>query len=239
MIKRIRVGLMGATGRMGKKVQELIVNDPIYSQKFILTYACSGPNDPRFPLIESSRPDVLLDFSAPASTLKMARVYGSLKIPTIVCTTGFTSQDLKKLEGYYSRGQRWAIAPNTSLGVFALREAVRAVVTVLPRDYSIEIVEAHHTQKKDNPSGTAKMLAAAIAELRPGTTVPIHSLRGGTEVGEHRVVILGPDERIELLHRAGDRTLFAHGALKLAAKLLSLRARRKPYAADELFAMKL
>jgi 4-hydroxy-tetrahydrodipicolinate reductase len=219
---------------MGNKIQDLILHDHDYSETFVLAHAIAGPQDPRFSLMASERPEVLVDFSAPKSTLVVAKRAAELKIPMLVCTTGFNDSEYAKLCETLKRVP-WIFAPNTSLGVYATRQAIRAALAPLPGDYSVEIVEAHHKNKKDAPSGTAKQLAATVRGVRPSVDVPIHSLRGGTEVGEHRVVILGPDERIEITHRASDRALFAHGALKLAKALVGLRARSKPYTIDEVF----
>lgn len=240
MKKQIKVGLLGASGKMGKHLQELIVNHPDYNNDYQLVFACSGPNDPRFALIESYTPDVLIDFSAPPATLKMAKLCAQLKVPMLICTTGFSATQLTQLKKLF-RKVPYAIVPNTSLGVYVFRGAIMQAAKQLPSDYAIEIVETHHKDKKDAPSGTAKMLAESICQASGRTHVPIHSLRGGSEVGEHRVIFLGPDEKMECVHKAQDRSLFAHGAIRLARTLCEQRA--KPhgvaYTGEDLFARSL
>src|SRR5690606_3368222 len=120
---------------------------------------------------------------------------------------------------------------------FALKQAANKLASLLPAEYSIEVIDVHHQKKKDAPSGTAKLLVSEIqnASKKFNRQIPVHSLRGGTEVGEHRVLVLGPDERLELSHHAQDRSLFAHGAIRLAKSLMRLRAKGRAYTVDELF----
>jgi len=222
--KRIKVGILGATGKMGKKLHYLILDQPEYRDKFQLVYAASGPNDPRFELLAGSGAEVLIDFSSPKSSLKAASICGHHKIPLLICTTGF---DFKQLETLKSslKNVAWANVPNTSLGVFAFKNIVGQLAAKLPDSFHFEIVEVHHEHKKDAPSGTAKIIAQEIQNSRKQITVPMHSIRGGTEVGEHRVIALGQNESIELVHRASDRKVFAHGALRLAQALLKFRSK--------------
>jgi 4-hydroxy-tetrahydrodipicolinate reductase len=230
MIKRIRIGILGVTGKMGKRLQDLIVNDPSYSGQFQLVYACSGPNDPRFTTIRTVKPDLIIDFSAPLSSLRMASECKGLKIALLICTTGFSNSQLKVLKQTL-KGCVWAMVPNTSLGTYVFAQTLAKAARMLPKEYQAAIVESHHILKKDAPSGTAKMLAEVIRENSDRQDVPIHSIRGGTEVGEHSVVFLGPDEKIELIHRVQDRSLFAHGALGIARLLL----KKKPQKSGEAF----
>jgi 4-hydroxy-tetrahydrodipicolinate reductase len=222
--KRIKVGILGATGKMGKKLHYLILDQPEYRDLFQLVYAASGPNDPRFEMLAGSGAEVLIDFSSPKSSLKAAAICGQHKIPFLMCTTGF---DLKQLEilKHNLKNVAWANIPNSSLGVFAFKNIVGQLASALPDSFHFEIVEVHHEHKKDAPSGTAKILAQEIQNSRKQAIVPTHSLRGGTEVGEHRVIALGQDESIELVHRASDRKVFAHGALRLAQALLKCRSK--------------
>ena len=233
----IKIGILGATGKMGLKIEGLIRNDPVYSQKFRLAFLASGPQDPRFDLLSQAPPDVLVDFSAPPCSLEGAKACGKLKVPMIVCTTGFTKKNLQQLNSRLKRVP-WILAANTSVGVFSLKESLRKISKVLnPEKFSVDIIEFHHSQKKDAPSGTALSLAECIISSQPQFNVKHHSIRGGTEVGEHQIHFLGPDERIEITHRAQDRSLFAHGALKLAEQILSLKAKGRPYSPDEVFSL--
>lgn len=231
----IRIGILGVSGKMGRKLESLITEDPHYSLEFKLVFMASGPQDPRFGLMLQDRPDVLIDFSAPVCSLEGAKVCGRYKIPMIVCTTGFSKSQMRTLVSRLN-GTPWILAPNTSLGVYALKEALGRLSTVLdPNLFSIDIIEFHHRQKRDSPSGTALALEKKIRDSNSKFKISMHSIRGGTEVGEHQVHFLGSDERIVVTHRAQDRSLFAHGALRLAKKILSLRARKGPYSPDEVF----
>ena len=156
------------------------------------------------------------------------------RIAHVIGTTGFDAADLARLEAA-SRHAPLVRSGNMSLGVNLLAALVRRTARTLGIDWDIEIVETHHRMKVDAPSGTALMLGEAAAEgrgialethavhgrngvtgERPIGTIGFASLRGGTVVGEHTVVFAGDGERIELGHRAEDRSLFARGAVKAA-----------------------
>jgi 4-hydroxy-tetrahydrodipicolinate reductase len=176
----------------------------------------------------------VLDFTTPDSTVAFAALAAQARIAHIVGTTGLEPQHLTKLE---QAAQDTAIvrSGNMSLGVNLLAALVRKVATTLGTDWDIEIVEMHHRMKVDAPSGTAVLLGEAAAQGRavdlaqqrvavrdghtgarvPGT-IGFATLRGGTVVGDHKVVFAGAGERLELAHIAEDRSLFAQGAVKAA-----------------------
>ena len=182
----------------------------------------------------SANADGILDFTVPAATIANVALAAQRGIVHVIGTTGLSESDDAVIRSVASR----AIvvkAGNMSLGVNLLAALVRRVARSLDEDYDIEIVEMHHKAKVDAPSGTALMLGEAAAEGRKinlsqrssrgrdGLTGPRNSgnigfasLRGGTVVGDHTVVFAGPYERIELTHRAEDRSLFANGAVKAA-----------------------
>jgi 4-hydroxy-tetrahydrodipicolinate reductase len=108
-----------------------------------------------------------------------------------------------------------AIVPNFSAGVPLLIELLREAIARMPDDWRVEITEAHHDQKKDAPSGTARRLARVVVEAGAGNP-PMHSIRAGDTIGEHTVWLAGPGERIELTHVATRREVFAIGALRWA-----------------------
>jgi 4-hydroxy-tetrahydrodipicolinate reductase len=226
---QLRVGLIGATGRMGSTIRQLIEDDVELQKRFSLVWAAEGPRDPVFAKLESARPAVVIDFSAPECSLATSEICGKLRIPQLVCTTGFTADEKARLARNLE-GVAWGFIPNTSLGVFALGEGIRAVLRALPESFTVSIVESHHRFKKDKPSGTAKLLREDVVSARPGMKqeVDMLSLRGGDEIGEHTVVVLGPAERIELTHRAVDRSLFARGAFELAGKLVKAATKLGP-----------
>ncbi|MBS1983959.1 MAG: hypothetical protein JST16_07280 [Bdellovibrionales bacterium] len=222
----LRCRLIGASGRMGHALIALLESDAALAKRFIIQD--QGPCD------------VVIDFSAPEGSLAAARVCATEKVPMLVCTTGFTPVQKEELTTILA-GTTWAFTPNTSPGVLALHEAVRAALNVLPAGYTVSIVESHHAQKKDKPSGTAKSLAEAIASA--GKESDIHSLRGGSDAGTHTVTLAGHGESLEFTHRAQDRSLFARGAFELAAKLHaaakhSALNKRSPLSAHDLYSLR-
>jgi 4-hydroxy-tetrahydrodipicolinate reductase len=186
--------------------------------------------------------DGILEFTIPASTLHHAQIAAEAGVVHVIGTTGFSSDDETKIAAAAKAGARIVKSGNMSLGVNLLAAVARRVAGALDEGFDIEIVEMHHNRKIDAPSGTALLLGQAAAAgrkvdlaarkvaareghtgaRRPGD-IGFAALRGGTVVGEHSVIFAGPSERIELVHRAEDRALFAHGALKAA-----LWARGKP-----------
>jgi 4-hydroxy-tetrahydrodipicolinate reductase len=230
----IRLGVLGGSGKMGRSLTNVVVSDLNLSAQFKIVYVAAGSQDPNFLNLAKREVDVVIDFSAPKATVEMAKLCAKHKIPLLICTTGFADKELKFLERTLKRVP-WALTPNTSLGVYALKRALRTVLEFLPLDYSVDIVDIHHQEKKDAPSGTAKLLQSEV-QMKRGHLPPVHSIRAGTEAGEHQVHLMGPLERLELSHHAQDRSLFARGALRLAQKLIQLKARGAAYTVDDLFA---
>ncbi len=186
------------------------------------------------PLPVFARADGVLDFTAPAATVAFSELAAQARIAHIVGTTGLSPEDLARLEAA-ARHAAVVRSGNMSLGVNLLAAITRKVAAALDADFDIEIVEMHHRNKVDAPSGTALMLGEAAAAgrgialddhavwTRHGHTgarkrgdIGFESLRGGTVVGDHTVMFAGPYERIELRHVAEDRSLFARGAVKAA-----------------------
>ncbi len=178
--------------------------------------------------------DGIIDFTSPASTLEAVGLAARSGLVHIIGTTGLSETDDAKLK---AASQKAIIvrSGNMSLGVNLLAALVKRVAKTLDSTFDIEILEMHHNKKVDAPSGTALLLGEAAAQgrnvdlakhrvaVRDGHTGARHasdigfaSLRGGTIVGEHSVIFAGPAERIELVHKAEDRMLFANGALKAA-----------------------
>jgi len=178
--------------------------------------------------------DGLLDFTVPAATVAFAELAARNGLVHIIGTTGLTGENDKLVA---EAGKRAIIVKsgNMSMGVNLLAALVRRVAKTLDEDFDIEILEMHHNKKVDAPSGTALMLGRAAAEGRgvdlaqrsargrdghtgarcPGD-IGFASLRGGSVVGDHMVIFAGPAERVELVHRAEDRMIFARGALRAA-----------------------
>jgi len=181
-----------------------------------------------------AKADGVVDFTIPAATVALAEIVARSGLVHIIGTTGLSPENDKLIA---VAAQRSAIVKsgNMSLGVNLVAALVRRVAKALDEDFDIEIVEMHHNKKIDAPSGTALMFGRAAAEGR-GITLEQHSergrdghtgarergaigfasLRGGTVVGDHTVTFAGPAERIELVHKAEDRMIFARGAVKAA-----------------------
>jgi 4-hydroxy-tetrahydrodipicolinate reductase len=184
------------------------------------------------PLLSSA--DGIVDFTAPAATVAHAALAAAAKLVHVIGTTGLTAEDDAKIEAA-AKSAVIVKSGNMSMGVNLLAALVKRVARTLDQDFDIEIVEMHHNKKIDAPSGTALMFGRAAAEGRnvdltkhsvrgrdgvtgarkPGD-IGFASLRGGTVVGEHSVIFAGPAERVELVHKAEDRMIFARGALKAA-----------------------
>jgi 4-hydroxy-tetrahydrodipicolinate reductase len=172
--------------------------------------------------------EVLVEFTTPEATVE----HLSYRRPAVIGTTSLFEEQRAKIEEA-SKNTPIVFAPNMSVGVNLLREVVRELSAKLAH-YDVEVVEAHHRNKKDAPSGTALLLARAAAEGRgqnldeiavygrEGTSprregeIGIHALRGGVVVGEHRLIFYGLGEEVEVIHRALSRRTFAAGALRAA-----------------------
>jgi 4-hydroxy-tetrahydrodipicolinate reductase len=180
--------------------------------------------------IEHARAEVVVDFSAPTATLTLASVSAAAGSALVSGTTGLGADARAALD---RAAERVAVfwEPNMSVGVHVLGRLVAEAVTALA-DWDVEIVETHHRAKVDAPSGTALRLAETVHAARLGARtvhgrhgrpgprgreeIGMHALRGGDVVGDHVVHLLGGGERIELVHRATSRDVFAHGALRVA-----------------------
>jgi 4-hydroxy-tetrahydrodipicolinate reductase len=178
--------------------------------------------------------DGILDFTIPKATVELAGLAAKAGIVHVIGTTGLSAEE----EGKIKEAAKAAVivkSGNMSLGVNLLAALVKQVAKTLDEDFDIEIVEMHHNRKIDAPSGTALLLGRAAAEgrgvdldkrsargrdghtgARKAGDIGFAALRGGTVVGEHQVIFAGTAERLELVHRAEDRMIFARGALKAA-----------------------
>jgi 4-hydroxy-tetrahydrodipicolinate reductase len=184
------------------------------------------------PLLEKA--DGLLDFTVPAATMVFAELMARKGLVHIIGTTGLSGENEKLIA---QAAQRAVIVKsgNMSMGVNLLAALVKRVAKTLDDEFDVEILEMHHNKKVDAPSGTALMLGRAAAEgrgidleqhavrVRDGHTgarspgdIGFAALRGGSVVGDHTVIFAGPAERIELVHRAEDRMIFARGAVRAA-----------------------
>lgn len=178
--------------------------------------------------------DAVVDFTAPAASVALAKIAAARGLIHIIGTTGCSTEDDAAIAAAARAGARIVKSGNFSLGVILLANLVRQAAQALP-DWDVEILEMHHGKKVDAPSGTALLFGRAAAAGR-GIDLDAHSargrdghtgarkagdigfasLRGGNVTGDHTVILAGPSERIELVHRADDRSLFAQGAVRAA-----------------------
>lgn len=178
--------------------------------------------------------DVIIDFSNPAVLDSMLEYAIEKKLPCVICTTGYNEEQKSKIHKaaesipvFYSG--------NMSLGINLIIELAKKAASVFGEDFDIEIVEQHHNQKLDAPSGTALMIADAVSEVRNDSEyiydrhayrrkrnkneIGIHSVRGGNIVGEHEIIFAGTDEILKISHSARSKTVFAVGAVNAAVFL--------------------
>ncbi len=199
----------------------------------------AGVGEAGVPIVADALPvfakaDGVLDFTVPAATVAFSELAAQARIAHIVGTTGLSADDETKIAAA-ARHAPVVKSGNMSLGVNLLAVLVRRAARALDADFDIEVLEMHHRAKVDAPSGTALMLGRAAAEgrgidlgqhsvrVRDGHTgarrrgdIGFATLRGGSVVGEHSVILAGDGETIELTHKASDRALFARGAIKAA-----------------------
>lgn len=220
------IGIYGSLGRMGRALALAIE-----AAGATLAGGTDAGDNPA-PLARAA--DVLVDFSSPAGVaahLAAARTAGT---PILIGTTGLSAAHHAAIDA--AAGEIAVLQTgNTSLGVTLLAQLVREAAAKLSAEWDIEIAEMHHRHKVDAPSGTALLLGEAAAAGRGATlgelrvdsragltgartdgTIGFASLRGGSVIGDHRVVFAGDGERVELSHLAQDRTIFAHGAVSAA-----------------------
>lgn len=173
--------------------------------------------------------DVLLDFSRPDALNDLIALTEKTKKPLVLCSTGYDNNELSLIQEK-SKTLPLFKSANMSLGINLINSLLKKVVPLLYENYDIEIIEKHHNQKVDSPSGTAVLLADTIKDSIPKETeyiygrvgnkkrdqneIGIHAIRGGSIVGDHDVIFAGSGEVIELTHKAISREVFAVGALK-------------------------
>ena len=237
-VKMIKIAIVGANGKMGYFVAQSVIENPETEVAFGVD--AYGENKYDFEVYKSfdeacSKPDVIIDFSNPAALDGMLGFALKNKVPCVICTTGYSEEQVGKIREaantipvFYSG--------NMSLGINLLIELSKQAARVLGSSFDIEIVEKHHNLKLDAPSGTALMIADGISETleqepmyvydrhsyrkkRAKNEIGIHSVRGGTIVGEHEVIFAGHDEVVTVSHQAQSKEVFAAGAVNAAVFL--------------------
>ena len=235
MIKLTQIAICGANGKMGKVIYDVISNRndckvisgiDINTEKYADFPIVSKPNE--LPV----KPDVIIDFSNPASLDGLIEYGLTTGCGIVFATTGYSSEQIAKIKKATEQIPVF-FTFNMSLGINLLVELSKKAAALLGGQFDIEIVEKHHNQKIDAPSGTAIMLADAINEVldnsnqytydrhsqrkkREKNEIGIHSVRGGTIVGDHEVIFAGRDEVITLSHHASSKEVFAVGSVNAA-----------------------
>lgn len=233
----MKIIVNGAGGRMGKAIRAMIEKSPDLTLWGAVDAFCQGAG--MVSSLEECQKDadVIIDFSNHAATRALMDYAVATKTPVVVCTTGHTEQELKSIADAAKEIPVFH-SGNMSVGIALLTRLAKQTAAMFP-DADIEIVESHHNQKLDVPSGTALMLAKAVQEARPEAElnigrhengkrkkkeIGIHSLRMGNTVGIHEVIVNTGAQIITLKHEAQDRSLFAEGALTAAAFLTVQKA---------------
>ena len=230
-----KIIITGASGKMGKVIQNVIsLRDDC---EVVAGVDIVNDGTAPFPFYSSIKDvkenaDVVIDFSNPALLDDLLEYSSNTSTALVIATTGFNDDEKEKI---FNASKTCPIffTYNMSIGINLLANLAKKAVNVLGSDFDIEIVEQHHNQKIDAPSGTALMLADAITEelekpmkyeydrhskreKRTKNEIGIHSIRGGTIVGEHEIIFAGRDENIALSHSARSKEVFAVGAVNAA-----------------------
>ena len=258
----VRVGLVGACGRMG----QMLVKRILATEGMTVSAAFDLVNIGRdigevvgagalgvpvsdskdlAQVLKDSRTDVLLDFTIAKATAVNAPIAAEAGVNLIIGTTGLSDEVKQSITDAVVRNNVAAvISTNYSIGVavFNNNKLIRQAALLLGNDYDVEIIEAHHNQKQDAPSGTAMTAAEIISEAMGGKDfvygrqgvcprgkeIGIHAIRGGDIVGDHTVMFIGNSERIEIRHQAHSREIFVGGAV-MAAGWVVKQAKGKVY----------
>lgn len=229
-----KIILCGANGKMGHVIRNIVAADnecEIVAGVDINTESTDFPIYSEIDSVKESA-DVIIDFSNPALLNSLLEYSAAKKIPVVIATTGFDDDQKKQIENAATENGVF-FTYNMSLGINLLATLAKKAVDVLGNDFDIEIIEKHHNQKIDAPSGTALMLADAICEeidkpmkyeydrhskreKRSKNEIGMHAVSGGTIVGEHEIIFAGRDEIITLSHSARSKEIFAVGAVNAA-----------------------
>lgn len=231
----VRIVLCGCSGRMGHVVRSIVDEN---EDMQIVAGVDIVQGDADFPVFSDASEcnipaDVIIDFSSPKALNGVLKLAEDKQLAAVLCATGYTPEQIEQIN---AAAGRIAIlrSANMSLGINTMAKLITEAAKILGNNgYDIEIVERHHNQKLDAPSGTALLLADAMKPVlegqyeyvydrsgrrmkRPKTEIGISAVRGGTIVGEHEVIFAGLDEVIEIKHTAYSKAVFAKGAVNAA-----------------------
>ena len=234
----LKIILSGCSGKMGKVITDIVKNDD--TAEIVAGVDLYTAVDNGYPIYSSFEnlpdADVIIDFSNPNTLDGLLNYATENNIPAVLCTTGYSDRQTEQIKATANKIPVF-FSFNMSLGINLLVSLAKKATEILGGDYDIEIIEKHHNQKIDAPSGTAIMLANAVndtlngkmiyeydrhskREKRKKNEIGIHSVRGGNIVGEHEVIFAGENETVTLSHQAFSKSVFAFGAVK-AAKFLN------------------
>ncbi len=233
----MKIIIYGASGRMGQNVSALCEKNFCGAEAaaFVGRHYETDETKRQYSLIADFKgnADVVIDFSNHSATKELLDYCTERKLPVVIATTGHTAEE-KELIAEAAKSIPVFLSANMSVGVAVLADLCKKAAAAFPAA-DIEIVEKHHNQKLDVPSGTALLIANAIKEVRPDAVlnigrhengkrdaneIGVHSLRYGSEVGTHEIIISAGTETITLKHEAENRILFAEGAIKAAGFLI-------------------
>lgn len=242
-----KVAICGANGRMGTQIideirklgnLELVAGFDVAGEEKVLPGGVAVSHASKLSeVLAKTKPDVLIDFTTAAAATENVCIAAASGINLVVGTTGFSEEQLRRMHKAIADGKVAAvISPNYSLGVNLFWRLLTIAAEVL-QGYDVEIIEAHHNQKKDAPSGTAlaalEVLKSTLGKdevvygrkglaLR-GKEIGVHAIRAGDIIGDHTVLFAGPGERLEIKHQAHSRTALATGAVKAAGWVANAR----------------
>lgn len=237
-----RIILSGCFGKMGRVIENIVSSSEdceISAGVDISDSSAEYPVFKSFSDLPQNAGDVIIDFSHPSVLADLLLYATENKVPCVICTTGLNDSQKTDIQNA-SKSIPVFFSANMSIGVNLISELAKKAAKVLQGDFDIEIVEMHHNQKIDAPSGTALMLADSISEVlsdkpvyefdrhskrikRTKNEIGIHAVRGGTIVGEHEIIFAGNDEVITISHSARSKQLFATGSVN-AAKYIKNKA---------------
>lgn len=237
-----RIILNGCNGKMGQVITRLVSEDD--ECEIVAGFDINDAVENGYPVytdpsLFTGEADVVIDFSHPSSLTGILNFCKAKNLPIIICTTGLSAEQKTEFNEA-SKEIPVFFSANMSLGINLLIALAKKATSILEGNFDIEIVERHHNQKIDAPSGTALAIADAIDETlsypaeyvydrhsvrrkRKKTEIGLHAVRGGTIVGDHEIIFAGNDEVIELKHSAASKEVFAVGSIK-AAKFMAGKA---------------
>lgn len=235
----IKIVLNGCSGKMGKMITECATK---FKGVEIVAGIDKFPSNTSYPIFENVQDlnidyDVLLDFSRADALHTLLELTEKTNKPLVICSTGFSQEDLDLIDEK-SKSLKLFRSGNMSLGINLISSILKKITPLLYGNFDVEIVEKHHNQKVDAPSGTALLLADAVRDSikdatkyvygregnskREENEIGIHAVRGGSIIGDHDVIFAGTGEVIELTHKAISREVFAVGALKACEYMASV-----------------